>query len=158
MNKNQINQANVPVIPVRGNQKVEMVAVNALANTGQGLVTFGLNVGETFEFPDSEADAQVAARTIREGATPEMLVLGLKNGKEAWLSIGNLRRRDHKMRPVHPVAEALNDAENDYARLQACFGKKITAMETVTFEEAIFENGTRTDGTRPRTVAKLVFA
>lgn len=158
MKKNQVNQANVPVIPVRGSQKVEMVAVSDLAKTGQGLVTFGLNVGDTFEFPDSEEDAQIAARTIRDGATPEMLVLGLKNGKEAWLSIGNLRRRDHKMVPVHPVAEALKDAENDQARLAMCYGKKITAQESVTFEEAIFENNVRTDGTRPRTVAKLIFA
>lgn len=158
MKLNQINEADMPVIPVRNGLSVKEVDMAALKQTGIGLVSYGLDKGQTFEFPESPEDVKIIERQVRPNSdAKEMLILGLKNGKPAYLSIANLRRRDHKMVPVHPLAEALNNAENDEIRVEMCLGKTITAEEDVTFQEAIFENGTRTDGTRPRTVAKLHF-
>ena len=148
----------MPVVPVRNGLTIKEGGIEALKGKGVGLVTYGLNVGDVFEFPDTVDDIKTVTRQVRANSDAvEVLILGLKNGKPAYLSASNLRRYDHKMVPVHPVAEALRTCEDDAVRIEACLGKKITAKEEVTFQEAIFENGTRTDGTRPRTVAKLVF-
>lgn len=155
----QIPAAEVPVVPVRNGLSIKDGGIEALKGKGVGLVTYGLNVGDVFEFPDTVDDVKTVSRQVRANSDAvEVLILGLKNGKPAWLSVSNLRRYDHKMVPVHPVAETLRTCEDDAVRIEMCLGKKITATEEVTFQEAIFENGTRTDGTRPRTVAKLIFA
>lgn len=154
-----VNKADIPVVPVRNGLTINSVGLEALKSSGVGLVSYGLKEGDTFEFPTTAADLQITQRQVRANSSAyEYLVLGLKNGKPAWLSVSNLRRWDHKMQPVHPVAEALRTAEDDSVRLEMCLGKTIKAEEDVTYQEAVFENGVRTDGTRPRTVSKLVFA
>lgn len=158
MKLDQISKDDMPVVPVRQNLTVKETNMDALKGKGLGLVTYGLNVGEIFEFPDSVKDVKIIERQVRPNSSSvETLILGLKNGKPAYLSVANLRRRDHKARPVHPVAEALNTAEDDYVRVEMCLGRKIRATEEVTFDEAVFDNGVRTDATKPRTVAKLIF-
>lgn len=154
-----INHADIPVVPVRSGLTCVEVTIDALNNVGTPMVTYGLNVGDRFEFPATKDDLKVIQRQVRPNSTAyEYLVLGLKNGKPAWLSLSNLRRRNHKNTPVHPLAEALHGAESDAIRLEMCLGKTITSTENITYDEAIFENGVRTDGTKPRTVAKLMFA
>lgn len=158
MKLDQISKDDMPIVPVRQNLTVKETNMDALKGKGLGLVTYGLNVGEIFEFPDSVKDVKIIERQVRPNSSSvETLILGLKNGKPAYLSVANLRRRDHKARPVHPVAEALNTAEDDYVRVEMCLGRKIRANEEVTFDEAVFDNGVRTDATKPRTVAKLIF-
>lgn len=155
----EINSADIPVVPVRTGLTCVEVTIDALTNVGTPMVTYGLNINDRFEFPATKADLKVIQRQVRPNSTAyEYLVLGLKNGKPAWLSLSNLRRRDHKNQPVHPLAEALHGAESDAVRLEMCLGKTITSTENIEYQEAIFENGVRTDGTKPRTVAKLMFA
>ena len=159
MKLNQIPEGEMPVVPVRKGLTIEEGGIEALKGKGVGLVTYGLSVGDVFEFPDTLDDVKTISRQVRANSdAKEVLILGIKNGKPAYLSVSNLRRYDHKMVPVHPVAETLRSCEDDAVRIEMCLGKKITAKEEVTFQEAIFENGTRTVGTRPRTVAKLIFA
>lgn len=158
MKLNQISKDEMPVVPVRKDTIVKETNMEALKGKGLGLITYGLNVGETFEFPESKEDVKIIERQVRPNSSSfETLILGLKDGKPAYLSVANLRRRDHKARPVHPVAEALNTAEDDYVRVEMCLGKRISANETVTYDEAVFDDGVRTDATKPRTVAKLIF-
>lgn len=158
MKLDQISKDDMPIVPVRQNLTVKETNMDALKGKGLGLITYGLNEGEIFEFPDSVKDVKIIERQVRPNSSSvETLILGLKNGKPAYLSVANLRRRDHKARPVHPVAEALNTAEDDYVRVEMCLGRKIRATEEVTFDEAVFDNGVRTDATKPRTVAKLIF-
>lgn len=158
MNMTNIKTEDIPVVPVRAGLTVTKGDLNALKGKGQGLISYSLKVGDVFEFPDTVDQVQTITRQIRPNSSAvEVLILGMKNGKPAWFSVGNLRRRDYKMVPVHPVAETLKDAEDDAVRVEMCLGKKITANEEVTYNEAIFENGVRTDGTHERTVAKLVF-
>lgn len=155
----EINSADIPVVPVRTGLTCVEVTIDALTNVGTPMVTYGLNVNDRFEFPATKADLKVIQRQVRPNSTAyEYLVLGLKNGKPAWLSLSNLRRRDHKNQPVHPLAEALHGAESDAVRLEMCLGKTITSTENIEYQEAVFENGMRTDGTKSRTVAKLMFA
>ena len=158
MKLNQIPAEAMPVVPVRSGLSIKEGGIEALKGKGVGLVTYGLSVGDTFEFPDTIEDVKTITRQVRANSDAvEVLILGIKNGKPAYLSASNLRRYDHQMQPVHPVAEALRSCEDDAVRIEACLGKKITANEEITYNEAIFENGMRTDGTRERKVAKLIF-
>lgn len=158
MNMMEIKKEDIPVVTVRAGLTIKKGGLEALKGKGQGIISYCLSVGDVFEFPDTPEQVQVTTRQVRPNSNAEeTLILGMKNGKPAWFSVGNLRRLDHKMVPVHPVAEALKDAEDDAVRVEMCFGKKITANEEVTFKETVFKDGLRTDETRERKVAKLVF-
>lgn len=149
----------LPTIPTTGDIKVENVSLEDLMMSGQMRVTHGLNVGDTFEFPDTIEECNVVSREVRPGGPKEYLLLGFKNGKPAYLSLSNLRRRDCHHKPVHPVSEVLAPMSDDKARVLACLGKTITATETVTFDEAVFTpDGERTADSKPRTTAKIIFA
>ena len=156
----EIKEQEIPVVPVRTGLTFVEVTIDALTNVGTPMVTvtYGLNVNDRFEFPATKADLKVIQRQIRPNSPVyEYLVLGLKNGRPAWLSLSNLRRRDHKNQPVHPLAKALHNCESDAVRLEMCLGKIITSTENITYNEAVFENGVRTEATKSRTVSKLEF-
>lgn len=165
MKLNQLNEAERPVIAVRGNAMPEEVKFDDLTGVGEPRNGYGMNVGDVIDFPETKEDIKLMAIPIRENGPKQYVVLVLKNGKQAWLGLSNLRRMDFEMKPVHPVAEALAEAitkqalpNDDKTRLNLVLGKKITATEPVTYKEAIFEDGTRTNDTRERTTAKLIFA
>ena len=152
------NLSEFPVIPTRKDLSVDEVPLTALQNTGVGLVSYSLKVGDTVEFPDNKESIRIMSRQVSKDSTSrEMLLAVHKNGNPAWFSVANLRRWDAEMHPVHPVAEALRTADNDEARVLQMLGKKITAKEDVTYNEAVFVNRQRTDKTKSRTVAKLIF-
>jgi hypothetical protein len=152
------NLSEFPAIPTRKDLSVEEVALTALQNTGVGLVSYSLKVGDTVEFPDNKESIRIMSRQVsKDSDSREMLLAVHKNGNPSWFSIANLRRWDAEMHPVHPVAEALRNDDNDEARVLKMLGKKITAKEEVTYNEAVFVNRQRTDKTKSRTVAKLIF-
>lgn len=152
------NLSEFPAIPTRKDLSVEEVALTALQSTGVGLVSYSLKVGDIVEFPDNKESIRIMSRQVsKDSNSREMLLAVYKNGNPSWFSIANLRRWDAEMHPVHPVAEALRIADNDEARVLQVLGKKITAKEDVTYNEAVFVNRQRTDKTKSRTVAKLIF-
>lgn len=152
------NLSEFPVIPTRKDLSVDEVPLTALQSTGVGLVSYSLKVGDIVEFPDNKESIRIMSRQVSKDSTSrEMLLAVYKNGNPSWFSIANLRRWDAEMHPVHPVAEALRTADNDEARVLKMLGKKITAKEDVTYNEAVFVNRQRTDTTKSRTVAKLIF-
>lgn len=152
------NFSEFPTIPTRKDLSVEEVPLTALQNTGVGLVSYSLKVGDVVEFPDNKESIRIMSRQVSKDSTSRELLLAVyKNGNPAWFSIANLRRWDAEMHPVHPVAEALRLADNDEARVLQMIGKKITAKEDVTYNETVFVNRQRTDKTKSRTVAKLIF-
>lgn len=147
-----------PAIPTRKDLSVDEVPLTALQNTGVGLVSYSLKVGDIVEFPDNKESIRIMSRQVSKDSTSrEMLLAVYKNGNPSWFSVANLRRWDAEMHPVHPVAEALRNDDNDEARVLKMLGKKITAKEDVTYNEAVFVNRQRTDKTKSRTVAKLIF-
>jgi hypothetical protein len=152
------NLSEFPVIPTRKDLSVEEVTLTALQNTGVGLVSYSLKIGDIVEFPDNKESIRIMSRQVSKDSTSrEMLLAVYKNGNPSWFSVANLRRWDAEMHPVHPVAEALRIADNDEARVLQMLGKKITAKEDVTYNEAVFVNRQRTEQTKSRTVAKLIF-
>ena len=152
------NLSEFPAIPTRKDLSVDEVPLTALQSTGVGLVSYSLKVGDIVEFPDNKESIRIMSRQVSKDSTSrEMLLAVYKNGNPSWFSVANLRRWDAEMHPVHPVAEALRTADNDEARVLKMLGKKITAKEDVTYDEAVFVNRQRTDTTKSRTVAKLIF-
>lgn len=152
------NISEFPVIPTRKDLSVNEVPLTALQSTGVGLVSYSLKVGDIVEFPDNKESIRIMSRQVSKDSTSrEMLLAVYKNGNPSWFSVANLRRWDAEMHPVHPVAEALRALDNDEARVLKMLGKKITAKEDVTYNEAVFVNRQRTDTTKSRTVAKLIF-
>lgn len=152
------NLSEFPAIPTRKDLSVEEVTLTALQSTGVGLVSYSLKVGDIVEFPDNKESIRIMSRQVsKDSNSREMLLAVYKNGNPSWFSIANLRRWDAEMHPVHPVAETLRIADNDEARVLQVLGKKITAKEDVTYNEAVFVNRQRTDKTKSRTVAKLIF-
>lgn len=152
------NLSEFPVIPTRKDLSVNEVPLTALQSTGVDRVSFVLKVGDIVEFPDNKESIRIMSRQVsKDSDAREMLIAVHKNGNPAWFSIANLRRWDAEMHPVHPVAEALRLADNDEVRVLQMVGKKITAKEEVTYNEAVFVNRQRTDKTKSRTVAKLIF-
>lgn len=148
-----------PMIPVRANLKIEEVTLDALKSTGMGLVSYGCKVGDVIEFPDNKESVRLMARQVRpNNDAREMLIAVYKNGNPAWFSVANLRRWDVEMKGVHQVAKDLRDCENDMIRIESCLGKKITAKDEVTFQQAVFKDGMRQEGeTESRTVANLIW-
>ncbi len=155
----------LPIIPVDSKLgSAKEIAVNDLSGVGAMRGSYGAGVGETIEFPDTEADVKLRQIPLNNGKT-QNVVLVAKNGKLAWFGLSNLRRRDNKMKPVHPLCEAIEAAikaqslaDDDLSRLKLCFGKKVTSSESVEYDETVFTpEGTRTDDTRKRNTAKLHF-
>lgn len=164
MKLNDLNPADLPAIPVRNNLIPEKVNFADLTGVGEPRNSYGMSVGDVIEFPETEADIELMAIPVCENGPKQYVVLVMKNGKQAWFSLSNLRRMDSKMNPVHPVAATLRDTitaqalpNDDKTRLKLMLGKRITATEAVIYEEAIFENGVRAENTRKRTTAKLIF-
>lgn len=152
----------LPTIPTRQGLGIKESTLDSMESKGTNGGAYPVNVGDVVEFPDTVDDVRIVEREVRAGvngqpAPTEALLLVRKNNKLSYLSISNLRRRDSKMQPVHPVAQELHACENDKERIIKCLGRTITATESVTYNEAIFDNGVRTDKTRERTVAKLIF-
>lgn len=164
MKLNDLNPVDRPVIPVRNNLVPEKVNFADLEGVGEPRATYGMNVGDVVEFPNTEADIELMAIPVRANGPKQYVVLVMKNGKQAYFGLSNLRRTDNKMNPVHPVAATLREAitaqalpNDDKTRLKLMLGKRITATEAVSYDEAIFENNVRTEDTRKRTTAKLIF-
>ena len=153
------NIEDFPVIPVRSGMTCEEVELTALQNTGVGLISYGCKVGDVIEFPDNKENVRIMARQVRpNNDAREMLIAVYKNGNPAWFSVANLRRWDVEMKGVHQVAKDLRDCENDMIRIESCLGKKITAKDEVTFQQAVFKDGMRQEGeTESRTVANLIW-
>ena len=153
-----INKSEIPTLSARKGCEVRDVQLNDLKTDGVNLVSYGLKEGDQFEFPDTIEDVKLKLRQVSvQRDTWEVLILGLKNGKPAWLSAANLHRWDYQTNPVHPVARELRYCNSLSERIEQCLGRTIIAEEDVTYNEAIFEDGIRTKKFRPRTISKLSF-
>lgn len=148
-----------PVIPSIGGREVKSATLKDLENKGVSLVTYGVNDGDVIVFPETEDQIEIKQRQVRPGTDAyEMLLKVIRNGKGSWLSVGALNRRDNKFKPVHPVAESLQDCANDAERVKAMLGTTIKGNGMVEYTRTKFEGGVRTDQEETVKVANLVYA
>lgn len=154
----KIAKEDLPIIPVRNGLVPKEIGPKELESKGLGIVSYGVNVDDVIEFPDTMADATFMSRPVRENGPEEVLVSVNRNGKPGWFSIGGLRRMDYSGKYVGPVCEELGKCGNDRERVERMCGKKVTAKERTDIQVYKFENGMRTNDLETRTVSVLVYA
>lgn len=144
----------IPAVFGEHTRKATEMTKDALKTTGQPFASYGINVGEVIDFPETEDDILVKEQPVRVGSTATQRLLLVnridKNGvaKPSWLSLGVLNRTDAHREPTCKFCEEMNNLDSDYARIIALLGKKITANETVGKDFQAFDRqtGTRIDG------------
>ena len=154
MKRNAISA--VPAIPVRAGQVATKIDLKELGQVNVGLVTNTLRKGDVFEFPDTVEDVEVFKQPFANGTN--YLILGLRNEKAYWLSLGSIRRRDMDNKPVHAVAEYVLQCETMDEVVLAMLGKKIVGDGDVTYNAMTFVDGRPTGEGESKTVANLRFA
>lgn len=153
MKRSQIS--NVPAIPVRSGQSATKVTLEELGQVAVGLITNTLRKGDVFEFPDTVEDLEVRAQPFANGTS--YLVLGLRNEKPYWLSLGALRRRDMDNNPIHQVSQFLATCETMDEMIYALLGRTIYADGDITYNAMIFFEGRPTGEGEQKVVANLKF-
>ncbi len=153
---------NIPAIFGEHTRKANDLSIAQLKTTGQPFASYGIAVGETIEFPDTEDDVVAKEQPVRTGSTAtQRLLLVNRNGKPSWLSLGILNRTDVNRKPTCKFCEEMNDLDSDYARILALLGKKITVKEMTNAEFQAFDRqtGTRIEGkTESRPTPVIVYA
>lgn len=158
--------ANIPAIFGEHTRKANDLSVAQLKTTGQPFASYGIAVGETIEFPDTEDDVVAKEQPVRAGsnATQRLLLVNRINkdgvAKASWLSLGVLNRTDAHREPTCKFCEEMNNLDSDYARIVSLLGKKITVTETVKKDFQAFDRqtGTRIEGkTEPRETPVIVY-
>jgi hypothetical protein len=154
------NEITLQVIPATKDRPVTEANLSDLESKGQGLITYGIAVGDVIEMPSTEADIVLRSRPVRKNSTAmEYLLAVLKNGKPSWVSTGVFNRRNHKMEPVHEVAESLKDLENDAVRIKNLCGKTLKGDALVDCTRYKFtKDGERLDEIETVKVTALVYA
>lgn len=148
----------LPVVALNKECSAKEATLADLETSGLGIITYGAKEGDVIEFPDTKEDIQLKARQVVKGSTNyEYLLAVKKNGKPAWFSIGNLRRRNYKMVPVHDVADYGCRFDNDADRVEAFCGKKIQAGKAIEYQVYHFDNRVRTDTLDTKSTADLTF-
>ena len=77
-----------------------------------------------------------------------MLVVVLRNGKPDYLSLGSLRKQDVHNEYTCSFTKQMGEKNNDFERLSALCGKKITAVDVKTIKTQAFDRltGERLEG------------
>ena len=154
MKKAQIET--MPAIPVRSGNPATKVSLEDLGQVTVGLVTNTLRKGDTFEFPDTIEDVEVYKQPFANGTN--YLILGLRNDKPYWLSLGSIRRRDMDNQPVHEVAKHVMPCETMEEVILAMLGRTIVGDGEITYNAMTFVDGRPTGEGEPKIVANLKFA
>lgn len=153
-------------IPVFGSRArvPQPLSVETLKTTGETFISYGINQGETIEFPDNASEVVAVEQPIRANnpdGPKQRLIQVLRNGKYSWLSLGVLNRTDYNREPTCAFCAEMNELPNDYARIEHLYGKKITCTGKVDkpFQAFDRQTGTRIDGKsemRPTAIIEYV--
>ena len=154
---------NVPVFGSR-NRVPQPLNIETLKTTGENFVSYGINVGDVIEFPDNASEVVAVEQPIRANnpdGPKQRLIQVMRNGKYSWLSLGVLNRTDYNREPTCAFCAEMNELPNDYARIEALYGKKITVTTKVEkpFQKFDRQTGVRVDGqseNRPTPVIEYV--
>ena len=155
-----IDFKDLPNLPQADRRPVNRVSKDEIKNTGVAFNTFGIQVGDTIEFPSYD-DVIVVSQPIRPNSEILQYLVGvLKNGKPNYLALGSLTRSDVNRQPSCEFTDQMAAMNNNEERLQSLAGKKITAKESKTIKVQKFDtSGVRLEGqTREQNVPIITFA
>lgn len=157
-----MKKSTIPQVFGSRTREPKPLSVDALHTTGETFISYGINVGDVIEFPDSPSDIEAREQPIRPGSTSmQRILLVERNGQPSWLSLGVLNRTDYNRQPTCAFCAEMVELPNDYARIEHLFGKKITCKSTVDkpFQKFDRQTGARIDGqfeNRPTPVIEYV--
>ncbi len=124
-------QKNYPSISGSATRPAVAVNAEALKTSGIPFATYGINVNDTIEFPDSWDDADIFQQPVRVNSNAVQTLVGvLRNGNPSYLSMGTLRRQDADRNYTCDFTKEIGEMDNDYVRMEALFGKKIKCTGT----------------------------
>lgn len=92
------------------------VSSEELKNSGVTIATYGIKDGDHITFLESYDENTIQGRPVGTGI--EVLVAVLRNGKEDWYSLSDVRRADHEMKAVDKFREMMRALPNDLMRLE----------------------------------------
>ena len=128
---------------------VAVTNLEDLKVSGVPFATYSMRKGDVVEFPDTINDVQVFNQPVRANGGPmQALLVVIRNGKPDYLSIGSLRKQDVNNQYTCKFTEDMGKYNNDYERLAALCGKKITAVDVKTIKVQAFDrlSGERLEG------------
>lgn len=151
--------SSMPLLPGQNDGRA-VVKVNStdLKNVGINAGAFAVHTDDVIEFPEGEPLVVSQPISKAENANKAYYVGVIRNGKNSWLPVGALTRRDASGNPLGSFQEEMlryPSFEEIYAALA---GKKIKGGRMIEHEFAVFENGERTDKTRVRSVCEILHA
>lgn len=146
----KIENSKLPTISGAASRKPVLVNnLDDLKVSGVPFTTYSIRKGDVVEFPNTLEDAQVFSQPVRANSTAsQMLVVILRNGKVDYLSMGTLRKQDINNEYTCKFTSEMGAYNNDYDRLAALCGKKITATDVKTIKVQDFDRltGERLEG------------
>ena len=154
-----IDFKDLPNLPQADRRPVNRVSKDEIKNTGVAFNTFGIQVGDTIEFPSYD-DVIVVSQPIRPNSEILQYLVGvMRNGKPNYLALGSLTRSDVNRQPSCEFTAQMAAMNNNEERLQFLAGKKITAKESKTIKVQAFDrSGVRLEGqTRDQNVPIITF-
>ena len=151
----------MPLLPgQKQGRDVNPVDVNNLNAIGVQGGAFQLHKGDVIEFPAGEP--LVVSQKVRNAPdSPLAYYVGcIRNGKESWLSISSLTRRNYQGLPIGKFQEAMCEKPSFKEVYEELAGKKIKAGEPKEVIFAVFDRttGERTDKTVPRYIPEIEWA
>ena len=151
----------MPLLPgQKQGRDVNPVDVNTLNEIGIQGGAFALHKGDVIEFP--EGQPLVVSQKVRNTPdSPLAYYVGcIRNGKESWLAISSLTRRDYQGVPVGDFQVKMCEKPSFKEVYEELAGKKIKAGEPKEVKFAVFDNktGERTDKVQSRYLPEITWA
>lgn len=138
---------------------VPVTNLEDLKVSGVPFATYSVHKGDTIEFPDTIQDMQVFNQPVRANSTAmQSLVVVLRNNKPDYLSVGSLRKQDVNNEYTCEFTKQMGAYNNDYDRLTALCGKKITCNDVKTINVQAFDRltGERLEGQTRTQVVPII--
>lgn len=150
----------MPLLPGQNNgRSISQVPVENLKSIGVTGSAFSVHTGDVIQFP--EGDPLVVSQKINANDPQSNLayyVGCIRNGKNSWLAVGQLTRRDATGAYVGKFQEEMGKYPSFQDVYAALAGKSIKGGEMVEKEFAVFDNGVRTDRTQKRMICEIEWA
>ena len=155
----KIDSKQLPAISGANRRPLVPIGHDALKTSGVPFATYSIRKGDVIEFPDTWDDVDTFQQEVREKSNVyQQMIVVLRNKKPDYLSLGSLRKQDVNREYTCDFTKAMGEMNNDYDRISALLGKKITAKETKTIQVQAFDRftGERLEGKTTSQVVPII--
>ena len=148
----------MPLLPGQNaGRPVAKITSDKLAEVGVNGSAFAIHKDDVIKFPEGEPLVVSQPISADANANKAYYVGVERNGKNSWLGIGILTRRDVNGTPIGAFQEEMCQKASFKDIYDTLAGKSIKGGELKTHSFAVFENGVRTDKTRERSYPEISY-